>query len=314
MNIVVVGQGYVGLPAGHAGGRGRLPRGRLRLDDDRVSRLNARRVLRRGRPRRAAAGALATGRYRHRPSDGLRAGLRRRGHHRAHAAHASGAPDLSFIESAASHAGPLPAPRRDRDPRVHDLPGHHRGAGRSRSSRRGPACRPGDDFHVGYSPERIDPGNTTWTFVNTPKVVSGIDAASLAAVAGLLRHASSSAVVPVSGTAEAELTKLLENTFRHVNIALVNELAMFAADLDIDIWEAIDAASSKPFGFMRFTPAPASAGTACRSTRATCRGGCERSLGRQLPLRRAGQRRQRAHARLRGPPAAAGLNRAGRGA
>ena len=109
--------------------------------------------------------------------------------------------------------------------------------------------------------------------------------------------------VAVSGTREAELTKLLENTFRHVNIALVNELAMFAADLDIDVWEAIDAASTKPFGYLRFTPGP----------------GCGRPLPPHrpelpvvegpaqprpaLPLRRAGQRRQRAHARLRRAPA-----------
>jgi UDP-N-acetyl-D-glucosamine dehydrogenase len=113
----------------------------------------------------------------------------------------------------------------------------------------------GVDFHLGYSPERIDPGNPTWSLVNTPKVVSGINPASLDAVGGfyntIVEH-----TVPVGSTRVAELAKLLENTFRHVNIALVNELAMFARDLDIDVWEAIDAASSKPFGFMRFTPGP----------------------------------------------------------
>ena len=119
----------------------------------------------------------------------------------------------------------------------------------------GSGLRAGRDFHVGYSPERIDPGNRKWGFVETPKVVSGIDAASLAAVTRfyddlVLR------TVPVSGTREAELTKLLENTFRHVNVALVNELAVFAHRLGVDVWEAIDAASTKPFGFMRFTPGP----------------------------------------------------------
>ena len=114
----------------------------------------------------------------------------------------------------------------------------------------------GVDFNLGYSPERIDPGNATWNFVNTPKVVSGIDAD--VARRGPRRSTRSlvDEVIPVSGTREAELTKLLENTFRHVNIALVNELAMFAGDLGIDIWEAIDAASTKPFGYMRFTPGP----------------------------------------------------------
>ena len=113
----------------------------------------------------------------------------------------------------------------------------------------------GVDFHLGYSPERIDPGNKTWTLVNTPKIVSGINAESLAAVRefydGLVEQ-----TVPVSSPAEAELAKIIENTFRHVNIALINELAMCANGLGIDVWEAIGAASSKPFGFMPFTPGP----------------------------------------------------------
>ena len=119
----------------------------------------------------------------------------------------------------------------------------------------GSGLRAGRDFHVGYSPERIDPGNTTWRLENTPKVVSGIDAPSLEAVRDFYGQLVDQ-TVPVSDTRVAELTKLLENTFRHVNIALVNELAMFAADLDINVWEAIDAASTKPFGYLRFTPGP----------------------------------------------------------
>lgn len=113
----------------------------------------------------------------------------------------------------------------------------------------------GTDFFVGYSPERIDPGNKKYGFVNTPKVVSGINAESLRRVdefyGGLIEQ-----TVPVRSPKEAELTKLLENTFRHVNIALINELAVFAHQLGIDVWDAVDAASSKPFGYMRFTPGP----------------------------------------------------------
>ena len=119
----------------------------------------------------------------------------------------------------------------------------------------GSGLRAGTDFHVGYSPERIDPGNQKYGFVETPKVVSGIDRVSLARVDAFYSSLIER-TVPVSGTKEAELTKLLENTFRHVNIALVNELAVFAHQLDINIWESIDAASSKPFGFMAFTPGP----------------------------------------------------------
>jgi UDP-N-acetyl-D-glucosamine dehydrogenase len=113
----------------------------------------------------------------------------------------------------------------------------------------------GADFDLGYSPERIDPGNASWALTNTPKVVSGIDARSLERVQSFYDTLVDK-TVPVRGTREAELTKLLENTFRHVNIALVNELALFANDLGIDVWEAIDAASTKPFGYLRFTPGP----------------------------------------------------------
>jgi UDP-N-acetyl-D-glucosamine dehydrogenase len=113
----------------------------------------------------------------------------------------------------------------------------------------------GETFYVGYSPERIDPGNPRWGVANTPKVVSGIDNASLATVKGFYDGLVQE-TVPVSRTQEAELAKLVENTFRHVNVALVNELARFAADLGIDIWEALDAASTKPFGYMPFQPGP----------------------------------------------------------
>ncbi len=119
----------------------------------------------------------------------------------------------------------------------------------------GSGLKAGTDFHLGYSPERIDPGNRTWTFVTTPKVVSGIDEASLTRIKDFYDTVVDQ-TVPVSSPKEAELSKLIENTFRHVNIALVNELAMFANDLGIDVWESIDAASTKPFGFMRFTPGP----------------------------------------------------------
>lgn len=113
----------------------------------------------------------------------------------------------------------------------------------------------GKDFHVGYSPERIDPGNKTWGFVETPKVVSGIDAVSLTKVQEFYDTLVDQ-TVPVSSPKEAELTKLLENTFRHVNIALVNELAIYAHQLGVNVWESIEAAGTKPFGFMKFTPGP----------------------------------------------------------
>lgn len=113
----------------------------------------------------------------------------------------------------------------------------------------------GPDFQLGYSPERIDPGNTRWRLDNTPKLVSGVDAASLERVADFYGSILDT-TVQVSSCRTAEMAKLLENTFRHVNIALVNELATFAHDLDVDVWEAIDAAATKPHGFLGFLPGP----------------------------------------------------------
>jgi len=113
----------------------------------------------------------------------------------------------------------------------------------------------GTDFHLAFSPERIDPGNPTWNLRNTPKLVAGIDALSTERAAELYGTICDE-VVTVSGTREAEMAKLLENTYRHVNIALVNEMAILCRELDIDIWEVIDAAATKPFGYQAFYPGP----------------------------------------------------------
>jgi UDP-N-acetyl-D-glucosamine dehydrogenase len=145
----------------------------------------------------------------------------------------------------------------------------------------GSGLKAGEDFYVGYSPERIDPGNVTWNFVNTPKVVSGVDSPSLEAVSAFYKTLVDQ-VVPVKGCKEAELTKLLENTFRHVNIALVNELSVFAHQLDIDVWNAIDAASTKPFGFMKFTPGPGVGGHCLPIDPSYLSWKVKESLGRQF--------------------------------
>jgi nucleotide sugar dehydrogenase len=145
----------------------------------------------------------------------------------------------------------------------------------------GSGLKAGVDFYVGYSPERIDPGNATWNFVNTPKVVSGVNAASLEAVSAFYTTLVDR-VVPVKGCKEAELTKLLENTFRHVNIALVNELSVFAHQLDIDVWNAINAAATKPFGFMKFTPGPGVGGHCLPIDPSYLSWKVKESLGRQF--------------------------------
>ena len=251
--VVVVGQGYVGLPlAMRAVEVGHTVVG-FEADPRRVARLVAAESYVEDVADATLASALASGRY-HASSDPsscagfdvavitvptpLREGI----------------PDLSFIEQAAAtlaehvRAGATVILESTTYPGTTEellAPALEKTTG----------LVAGRDFHVGYSPERIDPGNPEYGLVNTPKVVSGIDAKSLEVVQSFYDTLVEK-TVPVSGCKEAELTKLLENTFRHVNIALVNELAMFAADLGIDVWESIDAASSKPFGYLRFTPGP----------------------------------------------------------
>nr|WP_246006823.1 nucleotide sugar dehydrogenase [Actinomadura pelletieri] len=113
----------------------------------------------------------------------------------------------------------------------------------------------GEEFHLAFSPERIDPGNPVYGVRNTPKIVGGLTAAC-ASAASAFYGKFVERVVEARGTREAEMAKLLENTYRHVNIALVNEMAVFCNELGIDLWDAIDCAATKPFGFQAFRPGP----------------------------------------------------------
>jgi UDP-N-acetyl-D-glucosamine dehydrogenase len=119
----------------------------------------------------------------------------------------------------------------------------------------GSGLKAGTDFFLAMSPERVDPGREDWTTKTTPKVLGGIDAESTKRAAEIYRRAIDT-VVEVSTPEAAELTKLLENIFRSVNIALVNELAQLCDRMNIDVWEVVNAAATKPFGYMRFSPGP----------------------------------------------------------
>jgi UDP-N-acetyl-D-glucosamine dehydrogenase len=119
----------------------------------------------------------------------------------------------------------------------------------------GSGLRAGSDFYLAFSPERVDPGRSDWTTRNTPKIVGGVTPACTEHAIALYGNALET-VVPVSSPEAAELTKLLENIFRSVNIALVNELAQLCDRMGIDVWEVVDAAATKPFGFMSFKPGP----------------------------------------------------------
>ena len=127
-----------------------------------------------------------------------------------------------------------------------------RGKGQSEE---GGAWEVGRDFFLAFSPERVDPGREDWTIANTPKVIGGVTEACTA-VASCLYGAAIDEVAPVSSSRAAEMVKLLENTFRAANIALANEMAIMCDHLGLDVWEVIDAASTKPFGFMPFYPGP----------------------------------------------------------
>jgi len=120
--------------------------------------------------------------------------------------------------------------------------------------------RAGPDFHLAYSPERIDPGNQKFGIGNTPRVVGGVDPRSTELASALLGSVNAGTVFPVSSPRVAEMSKLVENTFRAVNIGFVNELAMLCHRMGIDIWEVVDAAATKPYGFMPFYPGPGMGG------------------------------------------------------
>jgi UDP-N-acetyl-D-glucosamine dehydrogenase len=250
---IIVGQGYVGLPLAMRAVEAGYDVVGYDVDAERIEALAAGRSFVEDVADATVAAAVASGRYR--PVTDL-AGID--GFDVAvitvPTPLTEGAPDLSFIDLAGRQLAPLLRPGATVVLESTTYPGttEERLAPLLEA---GSGLRAGADFHLGYSPERIDPGNTVHRLDNTPKVVSGIDAASLEHVRAFYDRIVET-TVPVSGTREAELTKLLENTFRHVNIALVNELAMFASDLGIDVWEAIDAASTKPFGYLRFTPGP----------------------------------------------------------
>ena len=298
--LVVVGQGYVGLPlAMRAVERGWDVLG-LDVSVDRVKRLSAAESFVEDVPSSTLEHALATGRYHVTDSPSAAEGFDV-AVITVPTPLSEGVPDLSCIESAARDLAPFVTPGCTVVLESTTYPGTTEQL-LCPALEAGSGLRPGTDFHVGYSPERIDPGNRTWTLRTTPKVVSGVDEASLAAVTAFYDDLVDRTVA-VGSPASAELAKLLENTFRHVNVALVNELAMFAAELGIDVWEAIDAASTKPFGFLRFTPGPGVGGH-CLPIDPSYLSWTVRPQARALvPVRRAGQRRQRPHARVRRLPA-----------
>lgn len=166
-------------------------------------------------------------------------------------------PDLSYLESAADNLAAVLRPGQTVVLESTTYPGTTRDLLASRLENGG--RKAGTDFHVAFSPERIDPGRTDFTVRTTPKLVGGLTPACTEKALALYETICDR-VIPLSGPEAAELSKLLENIFRSVNIALVNELAQLCDRLGVDVWEVIDAAATKPFGFMRFDPGPGMGG------------------------------------------------------
>jgi UDP-N-acetyl-D-glucosamine dehydrogenase len=166
----------------------------------------------------------------------------------------TGDPDMSFILSAVDQLAPFAHPGMVVVLESTTYPGTTREVVLPRLAER-TGLEPGKNVFICFSPERVDPGRSDWTTVNTPKVMGGItDACTEVATAWYSQALKT--VVPVSTAEAAEMTKLLENTFRMINVGLVNELAIMCERLGVNVWEVIEAAATKPFGFMKFTPGP----------------------------------------------------------
>jgi UDP-N-acetyl-D-glucosamine dehydrogenase len=252
-HVVVVGQGYVGLPLAVAASRsGRTVVG-IDSDKARVDLLNAGASPVGDITDEQLSVELSPGRYRAttdfsaaRNADVVVLCVPTPYH--------KDAPDLSYIESAARQVGEQLTPgtlvilESTTYPGTTEevlLPILEQASG----------LKGGADLLVAFSPERIDPGNAEFGLHNTPKIVGGLTPEATQRAAAFYGEFVEK-VISVSGPKSAEMAKLLENTFRHINIALVNELAILCQDLDVDVWEVIDAAASKPFGFMPFYPGP----------------------------------------------------------
>ena len=162
----------------------------------------------------------------------------------------------------------------------------------------GSGLKAGADFHLAFSPEREDPGNAQSKVEIIPKVIGGYTPACLERAKALYGRAIKT-IVPVSSCRVAEATKLLENIFRSVNIALVNELKVVYGAMGIDVWEVINAAKTKPFGFMAFYPGPG-LGRALHSDRSVLSDLEGARIRPEHPVHRAGRRNQHGHARLCG--------------
>ena len=252
-HVAIVGQGYVGLPLAVASSRSGRTVVVIDLDEQRVAALNE---------GRSPVGDVSDAEI----QEQISAGRYRAASDFAAAKDAdvvvlcvptpyhNDAPDLSYIEGAAHAVGAYLTPGTLVILESTTYPGTTQEV-LLPILEEASGLVAGRDFQVAFSPERIDPGNPRYGLHNTPKIAGGVTPEATERAAAFYGGFVET-VVRVSGPKTAEMAKLLENTFRHINIALVNELAVLCRDLEVDVWEVIDAAASKPFGFMPFYPGP----------------------------------------------------------
>jgi len=275
--VVVVGQGYVGLPAAHAAVMAGHTVVGYDIDADRTAVLATGRSPIDDLADDDLAAMLATGRYEPTSDPARLAGFEVALVAVPTPLH-DGRPDLSAVLGAART---LSGHLRCGATVVLEstvAPGTTAGEFRCALEESGLAADRGE-FFVGFSPERIDPGNPDWHFGNTPKLVSGVNRASADAVEAFYATICET-VVRCASTGTAEMAKLLENTYRHVNIALVNELGRHANELGISIWDVIAAARTKPYGYQAFYPGPGVGGHCLPIDPAYLSDRIERTLGR----------------------------------
>ena len=252
VDVVVLGQGYVGLSLACAAAQAGFALVGVDIDEDLVGELNAGRLTVPGVNEMAFSAGVASERLRF-TSDAstleyadlivICVPTPLKDH----------APDLSHVQSACRTIARHLTPGTLVVVESTTYPGTTEDVVRPLLETSG--LMAGRDFHLAYCPERIDPGNLEFGLSRIPRIVGGIDEASMKAASAFYREFVDE-VVTVSSCGAAELAKLLENTFRYVNIALVNEMAMLCRETNIDIWEVIEAAATKPFGFMPFYPGP----------------------------------------------------------
>ena len=250
-DAAIVGAGYVGIPLAQVFAEAGMSVVLVDVDADRVAALNRGelhrgRILGRARTLVESGAITATTDYDQlREADAILIAL-------PTPLSINREPDLSIVLGAAEEIAKRlrRGPRRSR---VHHVSRDDAGGGAAGLAATG--LEVGKDFHLAFSPERVDPGRTDWTTKTTPKIVGGVTDSCKDAACALYERAMDQ-VIAVSSPEAAELTKLLENIFRSVNIALVNELAQLCDRMGVDVWEVVDAAATKPFGFMSFKPGP----------------------------------------------------------